>query len=98
MKSVQQSIMDYIDECVDEIHRKVGIRREITISKDWENTGRLYLTRGEDTYEVKYNFQTDSCTLKYAGGERHYKYGEDMPLLKQHLRSFVAFGDPKILR
>ena len=93
MKSTQQKLEAYIDECAEECNS------EITQDKDFNNTGYFTLFRGEDTYDVRFDFQTRYCTLKFStGGDHYYDYVKDMPLLKQHLKSFVKFGDPRVWR
>ena len=73
-------------------------KRELTLSKDWDNTGRIFLMKGDATYEIKFNFQTEYCTLEYGKFEQTYWYNEHMPALRQHLKSFATFGDPTVLR
>ena len=93
MKSVQQMIMDYVDECAEEFGHV------ITISQDYSNTGNLYMFKGDKTFKVKFNFQTDDCTLTYSTTDRgYYSYGSDILRLKKHLRSFVKCGNPNTLR
>ena len=99
MKTVQRSIMDFVDECAGELACRG--KRTVTISKNYENTGYLYLDRLDTIHSVKFNFQTTACTMDYSSGlHQNYSYSnkQSMDNLRQHLRSWVKFGDPNVLR
>ena len=97
MRSTQQKIEDFIEECA------IEYKREVTQDNDYSNTGYFTLYKGENAYQARFDFQSRYCTMKYGTGgvkadERYYDYVKDMALLRQHLRSFVKFGDPNVLR
>ena len=92
MKSTQKLIFEFMDKYAAEI------KREISVSNNWENTGIFYMYKGDDVYKVAFNFQTDSCTLDFADVKNYYIYDRDMKRLKLHLKSFIRFGDSTTLR